>query len=379
MTVKICYELTLSRIGGETDMWYKNKVTQALNIKYPIIQAGMAGGITTPELVAAVSNSGALGNIGAGYMSPKQLRQQIKKIKQLTNKPFGVNLFIPESPEVSEEAIHKANEWLKPFREELGLSEVPKVNKPDTSIFDEQIHVIIEEKVPVCSFTFGLPSNETVQELKKENIIIIGTATTVKEAIANEAIGVDMVVMQGSEAGGHRGTFKGIFEDAMIGTMALVPQTVDHINIPVIAAGGIMDGRGVLSALVLGAKAVQMGTAFVTSLESGAKVQHKEAVLRSSEDQTVITSAFSGKPARGIRNDFIIDMKRHEQELPTYPIQNTLTQSIRGEAAKQNRPEWISLWCGQNPRSSKQQTVSDIISEILSDIDAIVTSQVKDW
>lgn len=360
-------------------MWYENKVTQVLNIKYPIIQAGMAGGITTPELVAAVSNSGSLGNLGAGYMSPDQMRESIRKIKQLTDKPFGVNLFIPETPEVTEEEINKANEWLRPFREELNLPEESEVKKPNAMLFEEQIKIIIEEGVPVCSFTFGLPSKETVQKLRKENIVVIGTATTVKEAVANEEIGMDMVVVQGSEAGGHRGTFMGTFDDAMIGTMALVPQTVDYVNIPVIAAGGIMDGRGVLSALMLGAQAVQMGTAFVTSLESGAKKQHKEAILNSIEDQPVVTSTFSGKPARGIRNDFITKMESHEKELPKYPIQNTLTQSIRSEAAKQNRPEWMSLWCGQNPRASKQQSASEMISEVLSQIDNIVDSKIKGW
>lgn len=360
-------------------MWNENKVTEILNIKYPIIQAGMAGGITTPELVASVSNSDALGNIGAGYMNSEQLRDSIKKVKQLTNKPFGVNLFVPEHPEVSEAEINQVNEWLRPFREELNLPEVSELKKPSTTIFEEQIKVIIEEEVHVCSFTFGLPSKKTIQHLKKENIIVMGTATTVKEAIANEEIGMDMVVAQGSEAGGHRGTFMDSFESSMIGTMALVPQIVDHVKIPVIAAGGIMDGRGVLSALVLGAQAVQMGTAFVTSLESGAKDQHKEAILNSSEDHPVVTSVFSGKPARGIRNEFINKMKSREVELPKYPMQNTLTQPIRIEAAKQNRPEWMSLWCGQNPRFSKKESVSEIISEILSQIDGIVNSRIKGW
>lgn len=360
-------------------MWYESMVTQRLNIKYPILQAGMAGGVTTPELVASVSNGGALGMLGAGYMSSDQMQDAIKKVKHLTDNPFGVNLFIPENPEVSEEEMIKADEWLQPFREELNLSKLSVVKKPNTLFVEEQINILIEEKVNVCSFTFGLPSKEIVQKLKKENIVVIGTATTVKEAIANEQIGVDMVVVQGSEAGGHRGTFIGSFEDAMIGTMSLVPQTVDNVNIPVIAAGGIMDGRGVLSALILGAQAVQMGTAFVTSVESGANKQHKEAILNSNEDQTVMTSAFSGKPARGIRNDFITKMAPYEEELPKYPIQNTLTKSIRSEAAKQNRPEWMSLWSGQNLRLSKQQSVSEMLLEIISQVDTIIEDKKQVW
>lgn len=167
-------------------MWYENKVTQLLDIKYPIIQAGMAGGVTTPELVAAVSNSGSLGNLGAGYMTPKQMRESIQKIKQLTNKPFGVNLFIPENPDVSKKEINQAKEWIRPFQKELNLPDNLEVEKPNADIFEEQIKIIMEENVPVCSFTFGLPSKEKILQLKKENILTIGTATTVKEAIANE-------------------------------------------------------------------------------------------------------------------------------------------------------------------------------------------------
>ncbi|MCJ7841056.1 nitronate monooxygenase [Lederbergia sp. NSJ-179] len=360
-------------------MWYESRITQALNIKYPIIQAGMAGGVTTPELVAAVSNAGALGTLGAGYMSPEQTQESIRKIKQLTDQPFGVNLFVPELPDISEDVIEKANEWLRPFREELNLSEKPEVQKPSASFFEKQIEIMMEEQVPICSFTFGIPPKETVQKLKKRNTVVIGTATTVKEAMANEEHGMDMVVVQGSEAGGHRGTFMGSFEEAMIGTMALIPQTVDHVDIPVIAAGGIMDGRGVLAAMVLGAEAVQMGTAFVTSVESGANVQHKEAILTSHEEQLVVTSAFSGKPARGVQNDFITKMAKHEKELPKYPLQNALTKQIRSEAAKQNRPEWMSLWCGQNPRSSKHQSASELISEILVQVNDIVKNQARRW
>ncbi len=158
----------------------------------------------------------------------------------------------------------------------------------------------------------------------------------------------------------------------MIGTMALVPQAVDQISIPVIAAGGIMDGRGVLAALALGAQAVQMGTAFVTSLESGAKEQHKDAILNSTEDQSVVTSAFSGKPARGIRNAFITTMAGHVKDLPDYPIQNTLTKMIRSEAAKQNRPEWMSLWSGQTPRLSQKCSAGKIVLDIISQVDDTV-------
>lgn len=352
-------------------MWNSNNLTKKLHIHYPIIQAGMAGGTTTPELVAAVSNAGGLGTLGAGYMSAVQMKEAIKKVKELTNKPFGVNLFIPEVPELREKEIQQANDLLRSYRGALNLEE-PAISKPSTKIYEQQLEVVIQEKVPVCSFTFGVPSKEVVQQLTQENIVIIGTATTVKEAMINEEHGVDMVVMQGSEAGGHRGTFSEPFDGAMIGTMSLVPQTVDHVTIPVIAAGGIMDGRGVLAALTLGAQAVQMGTAFVTSLESGAKKLHIDAILNSTEEQTVVTSVFSGKSARGIRNEFITQMTPYEQELPGYPVLHTLTKAIRSEAAKQNRPEWMHLWSGQSPRLSSRQSANTMIKDIVSQVEEIV-------
>lgn len=355
-------------------MWNENQMTQKLNIEYPIIQAGMAGGTTTPELVAAVSNAGALGTLGAGYMTVEEMRESIQKINKLTGKPFAVNLFIPEDPELKEKEINRANELLTPFREELNLKE-PQISKPSAEVFQQQIDVIIQEQVPVCSFTFGLPAENTVQFLQQNGVVVIGTATTVREAVMNEQRGMDMVVMQGSEAGGHRGTFSCSFEQALIGTMSLVPQAADHVDIPVIAAGGIMDGRGVLAALALGAQAVQMGTAFVTALESGSHPLHIDAILNSTEDETVVTSVFSGKPARGIQNEFIAELTPYVRELPGYPALNSLTKSIRREAAKQNRPEWIHLWSGQSPRLSLRQPAEKVITNIVSQVE----EKLKAW
>jgi len=341
-------------------------------VKYPIIQAGMAGGVTTPKLVAAVSNEGGLGSIGAGYMDAAQLRRHIQEVKKLTKNPFAVNLFTPPVYDASKDKIEKTNSRLQPFRDHLHISETTKIDKLTDSLFLEQIEVIFEEEVSICSFTFGIPSVEIIQRLKSRDIILIGTATTVEEAIANENNDMDMVVMQGSEAGGHRGSFIKPFEDSMIGTMALVPQASDVVTIPVIAAGGIAEGRGLVAALVLGAQAVQMGTAFVTSLESGVIDAYKEAIVNSHEDQTVVTSVFSGKPARGIQNEFISKMMDYEDELPEYPLQNSLTKSIRSEAAKQNITEWMSLWCGQSPRLTKRQSARQTMLELITQVEGLV-------
>ncbi|MFP7300221.1 NAD(P)H-dependent flavin oxidoreductase [Neobacillus niacini] len=347
---------------------FKNNMTELLKIEFPIIQAPMAGGVTTSSLVAEVSNSGGLGMIGAGYMTPDQIRDEIREIKQLTSKPFGINLFVPNEFTCTEKEIITANEHLQPMYKQLSSSMV-NLNIPSPNqvfdTFNEQIQVVIDEKVPVCSFTFGVPSIEIIARLKHHNLILMGTATTVEEAIEIERLGMDLVVAQGSEAGGHRGNFMAEDENSLVGLMSLIPQVVDHVSIPVIAAGGIMDGRGLMAALCLGAKGVQMGTAFLTCIESGAHHVHKEAILHAKEDQLVLTKAFSGKSARGIHNKFISDMKNHQDSIPNFPIQNTLTQPIRKAASAQNNPEYMSLWSGQTPRLAKNQTVEMLMKEII--------------
>ncbi len=345
------------------------EVTKRLKIKYPIIQAPMAGGITTSELVAAVSNSGGLGMIGAGYLTPAQLREQIREVKALTLNPFGVNVFVPGEFTISQNEIDFANEKLRSIKTQLNIVE-DSVKLPDyrklIETFDEHLEIIIEEKVSICSFTFGIPSKKVIRGLKEHQIILIGTATTVREALENEENGMDMVVVQGSEAGGHRGNFINSHQESMIGLMSFIPQAVDCVRIPVIAAGGIMDGRGLMAAICLGAKAVQMGTAFLTCKESGAHTLHKEAILQSDEDQVILTRAFSGKWARGIKNPFISTMHEDEASFPAFPVQNTLTQSIRKGSAAQNNPDYMSLWSGQSPRLAMIQTAEELIKDIMS-------------
>src|SRR5690625_4100187 len=229
-------------------MWHHNVLTEQLKLKYPIIQSVMAGRVTTPELVAALSNAGGLGNVGAGYMAAQDMRETIHAIFQLTDQPFGVNVFTPEHPETTQEHINQTNKLLAPIIKDLGITPVHTGITVGSKLFEEQIDVLLEEDVPAVSFTFGIPPEAVTEKLKAANKILIGTATTVEEAVMNEENGMDMVVVQGSEAGGHRGTFSVPFEKGMIGTMALVPQVADHVSIPVIAAEGIMDARGVRAA-----------------------------------------------------------------------------------------------------------------------------------
>lgn len=348
-----------------------NDMTELLKIEYPIIQAPMAGGVTTSKLVAEVSNSGGLGMIGAGYMTPIQMREQIREIKQLTSNPFGINLFVPNEFIVRENEINSSNQFLYPIRRLLNLNQKDNIEIPNfNAVFEtfiEQIKVVIEENVPICSFTFGIPSKEVIAELKLSNIILMGTATTVIEAVENEKAGMDIVVVQGSEAGGHRGSFIDGNQESLVGLMSLIPQVVDNVSIPVISAGGIMDGRGLMASICLGAKGVQMGTAFLTCVESGAHHIHKEAILNANEDHTVLTRSFSGKWARGIKNKFILEMQKHETSLPDFPVQNTLTQDIRKTSTAQNNPDFMSLWSGQSPRLAQSQTVKILIKNIIAE------------
>ncbi|HZC19029.1 MAG TPA: nitronate monooxygenase, partial [Rubrobacteraceae bacterium] len=217
----------------------------------------------------------------------------------------------------------------------------------------------------VFSFTFGSLEPDLVERLKQNGTTVVGTATTVREGLRLEEDGVDMVVAQGSEAGGHRGTFLGDFKDALIGTMALVPQVVDALSIPVIASGGIMDGRGLAAALILGAEAAQMGTAFLACEESGAHPEYKRAVLEASEDETAVTRAFSGRAARGIKNRFLVEISEHEGELPPFPVQNALTRDVRAAAQSQDRPEFMSLWAGQALRLARPTNAAEIVEDVV--------------
>lgn len=349
----------------------QTEITRILNITHPILQAPMAGGPTTPDLVAAVSNAGGLGNLGAGYLTPDQIRSTIREIRKRTERPFGVNLFVPEQPLTSEETIAEMNGYLNKFRMELGIASNPSIPK-FVETFEEQFQVLLDESVPVFSFTFGIPSLHLIQALKQRGTMVLGTATTVEEAKELEAAGVHAIVAQGSEAGGHRGTFLKSAADSLIGTMALVPQIVEHVSVPVVASGGIMDGRGLVASLVLGASAVQMGTVFLASPESGAHVAYKQKIMSSNEDSTEITYAYSGKAARGIRTNFMNQFHLYPGTIPDYPIQNVMTRDIRQVAAKANNPEYMSLWAGQGLRLANDRSAAVIIKQTMDQANDLV-------
>lgn len=345
-----------------------------LHIDYPIFQAPMAGGITTAELVSEVSNNGGLGNLGAGYLKPEEIRNEIRRIKSQTARPFGVNLFVPPKEiQVNEESMDAMRGILSEFEDALQLERKDDqlVEQDLERLFLAQVEEVLQEKVPVCSFTFGIPDQDILQELKNQGCLVIGTATNVEEAVELEENGMDMIVVQGSEAGGHRGTFHSE-KSGFIGLMALIPQVADRVRVPIIAAGGIMDARGIAASLVLGADAVQLGTAFLCCHESGAHPAYKEAVLEATEDKTRLTKAFSGKNARGIYNQFMEKMEARNPELPPYPVQHYLTNRLRKKAAEQNNREFMSLWAGQGIRLVKETSVKNFMKELVEEVQRII-------
>lgn len=338
------------------------KFSQSLNISYPIIQAPMAGGITTPRLVAASAQAGVLGMFGAGYMSPRQLSADIKQIPKSLRQRIGVNIFIPQSYQVDEAAIKKMKKHLAPYYAKYMIdADEIQLGKMDADVkkFYEQIQVVIEEKVPVVSFTFGLPPLEVVQELKSNGVLVIGTATHLQEAkqIANQ--GVDAIVIQNIDAGGHQASF--LAEKRPLSKEEALAAIKKAVDIPLIASGGIMSQEDIEKMMALGFVAVQMGTAFLVTEESGAHPLHKKAIIDMKQDDTVMTKAFSGRQARGVKNEFIEKMTQYEKDFLPYPLLNRLTQPIRRAAKTKDNMADLSLWSGVKGYQGQGQTVHELV------------------
>lgn len=342
---------------------------ELLRIRYPIVQAGMAGGITTPELVASVSNAGALGVLGASRLTPEQTRDQIRRIKALTNQPFGVNLVIaPPEPNVQE--LQKVQKIFDQFRQELGIplrEGAGEVALPSSRI-SEQLGVVFEEKVSVLSFGLG-DSARFVSEAHQIGAKVIAMITTVDEARKVADGGADIIIAQGSEAGGHRSTFaldqKG--DAHLVGTIALIPQIVDAVMVPVVAAGGIMDGRGIAAALALGAQGASLGTRFLVAKESGAFQAYKQRLLQATEADTLVTKAFTGRPARSIRNRFITEFEKAGIRPLAWPLQGIVADDIYKEAELKNNADYFPILAGQGLRilREEQQTAAKIVEQLV--------------
>lgn len=349
-------------------MPFDTDLMRRFGMSAPIVQAPMAGGGDTPALAAAVSGAGGLGFLGCAYLRPEQILAAAAEVRARTDRPFGLNLFTPwDDPGAPDAAAAIAA--LAPFFEELGLQR-PVPPPPQPAPFDEQFDAVLQSGAAAFSFTFGVPGEAAISRAREAGLSIWGTATTVAEAVRLEHAGCDVVIAQGAEAGGHRGAFDRSAEASLIGTVALVPQVVDAVALPVVAAGGVMDGRGVAAALALGAQAVQLGTVFLNSDESGASPAYRRALLEAREDQTALTRAFSGRAARGIVNR-LMETVPDDAVLP-FPLQNALTRPLRTAAAQQERAEFLSLWAGQGLRMARAGKAADLVSEIAAQAERTV-------
>lgn len=341
---------------------------EALGIKHPIIQAPMAG-VTTPELVAAASNAGGLGSLGAALMKPEEIRTAIKKIRNLTSKPFNINLFAP-TPKPETASTDFFLKQLKSYQNEIGFH-LPDQPSLSAQPFEEQAAVLLEEKIPIFSFTFGIPAKKLIQEFKDKKITIIGTATHLTEAVELEKAGVDYIVCQGKEAGGHRGTFIGTFSDGLISAIELVRNLQGKISVPLIASGGIMTGMQIVEHLKAGASAVQLGTVFIVSHESMAPEAYKKALLEWKNHSTILTRAFSGRWARSVANRYCCDMAPFENEIPPFPIAQAFTMPMRQAAAKAMNPDFMSLWAGTEFKHCKSGSAGAIIHQLIAEMEEV--------
>jgi nitronate monooxygenase len=345
----------------------KTGFLRRLGIELPIMQAPMGGGPSTPELVAAVSNAGGLGSLGAPYLTPEQILDAVRRVRALTERPFAVNLFAGAYQ--TENAIDPAPmlALLGEAHAALGLPPpVLPALPPDP--FAAQLAAVLEARPPIFSFTFGIPKPQEIARLRARDIAIVGTATSVAEARLLEAAGVDGILAQGSGAGAHRGTFSGRFEDAMVPTLELVHGISRAVELPVTASGGLMNGADIRAALEAGATAAALGTAFLACPESGASETYKQAVLAARADTTVITRAFSGRPARGIANAFIARMRDHEAAILPYPLQNALTRAMRGAAAERGDSGFLSLWAGTGVARARALPAGELMSILAAEI-----------
>jgi len=355
----------LCTIGGSN--MTKNTLLKSLGIEHPILLAPLAGGPGTPELAAAVSEAGGLGSIGAAYMTPAEMREAIRKVRALTRKPFLVNLFCGEREVRRQPDAGPMLELLAEVHEKLGLPS-PVLPTMPANPFPAQLQVVMEERPPVFSLTEGFPDAEALRRAKASGMVVLGTATTVHEARLLEEAGVDATVAQGAEAAAHRATFAGSFETSMVPLGELVRGMVRECSIPVIAAGGIMDGGDIAAALANGAAAVQLGTAFLACPESGASEAYKRAILAAKEDTTVITRAFSGKPARGLANAFIEKLAGREEIILPFPLQNVLTRPMRAAAAQRGDAGYLSLWAGQGVARARSLPAGELVRVLMAEL-----------
>lgn len=355
-------------------MWNQTKITQLLGIKYPILLGPMGGDFSTPELLVAVSNAGGLGSLGAYTLTPEQILETSQIIKTKTDKPYNINLWVSDVDErltnFSAESLQKVEALFKPYFDELGIP-MPELNTNIPSKFMKQVEAIFQIKPAVFSFIFGIPPKEILDEARRLGIKTVGAATTIDEALALEEAGVDAIVAAGFEAGGHRPSFLRPAYDSLTGTFALVQQLKSKVKTPIIAAGGIADGKGVAAALTLGADAVQLGTAFLITDESNATPVHKARLMSDEAKYTVLSKSLTGRMGRMIRNRITEEVKYETEVLP-FPLQTRLMGPLRAAAVAQGKTDMINFWSGQNAVNLKHTKAAELMQALVTETQLIL-------
>ncbi|WP_244850779.1 nitronate monooxygenase family protein [Caballeronia sp. SL2Y3] len=348
-----------------------NTLMPLLGITKPIIQAPMAG-VSTPALAAAVSNAGGLGSLGVGAMNAEGARSVIRETRALTDKPFNINVFC-HRPAQANEAVEKAwIDWLAPLFAQYDAKPPQKLAEIYTSfvVDDAMLKVFLEEKPAIVSFHFGLPSNDAIDALRNAGITLMAAATNLREAEQVAAAGMDAIIAQGVEAGGHRGVFDTEADDDRIGTFALTRLIARKFDMPVIAAGGIMDGAGIAAALALGAQAAQMGTAFVPCTETSIDVGFRRAILSDAANRTTFTAAISGRVARGLVNKFTeLGRSAGAPAHPDYPITYDAGKALHAAAKAKGEFGYGAQWAGQAAALAREMRAAELMAQLSAELE----------
>ncbi|MBV8390052.1 MAG: nitronate monooxygenase [Mucilaginibacter sp.] len=356
-------------------MWYNTKAAELLGIQYPILQGPFGGGLSSVELTATVSNMGGLGGYGAYTMSPDDIYEIDKQIKAVTNKPYNINLWVSDTDapdgKITDAQYEQAKQLFQPYFEEAGIP-LPEKPAPFKSRFENQLQVIMDIRPKVFSFMFGTLSDDVMEQLHKRGIQTVGAATTLDEALAVEASGVDMVIASGFEAGGHRPSFLAPAEQSTVGTFVLLQLIKERVRIPIVAAGGIADGRGIAAALTLGADAVQVGTAFFATDESGALPAHRQMLFSDAAKHTTLTRAFTGRLGRGITSRIAKDLVGKEHSFLPFPLQTAFMSPLRKAALEQQKWDMVLFWGGQIAPILKHTKAARLMESLIEETSKIM-------
>lgn len=354
-------------------MWYNTKAKELLGIDYPILQGPFGGNLSTVELTAAVSNAGGLGGYGAYTNSPQEIYEIDKQIKAATNKPYNINLWVSDHdiPEggLTDEQFEKTKALYKPYYDEAGIP-LPEKSVPFQSRFENQLEVILDIRPKVFSFMFGVPSDDVLEKCRQLGIVTVGAATTLDEAIFLDSKGIDMIIASGFEAGGHRPSFLKDAESSVTGTFVLLQLMREKIKTPIIAAGGIADGKGIAAALTLGASAAQIGTAFLATDESNALPVHREMLFSDAAKYTTLSRAYTGRLGRGITSRLAKDIIGKESSILPFPLQTTFIAPLRKAAIEQQKWDMILFWGGQISPILKHTKASALMNALIEETTA---------